>query len=116
MATLVDRQSINDVASEIHSNPAWVGTVSGLQAEAIIKGQNRFVYLLRAGEIDSNFYITFIDSDYTIRHQPFKIITTSSGWFCINGQAGGPFLNVPFVEVVHLIMHCQKNECTPLQS
>ena len=115
MSVMPNQVCIKDVESEILSHPAWVGAISGLEAEALLKGQSPFTYLLRAGETYLNYYVSFVGSDHTLRHQPFKIKITQNGWFCMNGIASGPFLNIPFLEILHLIMHCEKGECKALR-
>jgi hypothetical protein len=110
MSVMSNQVYINDVEGEIISHSAWVGAISGLEAEALLKGQSRFTYLLRAGETYLNYYVSFVGSDNTIRHQPFKITITQNGWFCMNATATGPFLNTPFLEILHLVMHCEKGE------
>ncbi len=115
MLVMSNQDSINDVESEILSHSAWVGAISGLEAEALLKGQSRFTYVLRAGETYLNYYVSFIGSDNSLRHQPFKIIITQNGWFCMNGNGTGPFLNTPFLEILHLVMHCGKGECKALK-
>ncbi len=115
MATNVKQIEIHDVLEEITHDVAWKGMVSGLQAEALLKGQKPFVYLLRAGERDSNFYVSFVGADYSLRHQPFEIVITPEGWYCINGAIGGPYGNMMFSEAIHTIMHCLPTECSPLR-
>lgn len=112
----VDVQFIN---REIQSHPAWLGRVSGLKAEKMLRGPTKpFTYLLRAGESDENdivdYYVTYKDRDGTIRHQPVVITTTQEGWYFENGGGGGPFSDdVSINDVLHHILHCQEGESTP---
>lgn len=114
MATIFKQSEIHDVLGEIVLHPAWKGMISGLQAETLLKGQKPFVYLLRAGECESNFYVSFVGADDSLRHQPFEIVTTPEGWYCINGAIGGPYVCTLFSEVVHNVMHCDQAECSRL--
>ena len=115
MATVFQQCDIHDVIEEITHLPSWQGMISGLQAENLLKGQKPFVYLLRRGEYESNFYVSFVGADYTLRHQPFEIVMTPEGWHCINGVGAGPYGNMLFIEIVHNIMHCLPHDCSPLR-
>jgi hypothetical protein len=114
MSVMSNQVYLNDVEGEIVTHSAWEGSISGLEAEALLKGQSPFTYVLRAGETYLNYYVSFVGFDHMLRHQPFKIMISQNGWSCMNGNVNGPFLNTPFFEILHLIMHCEKGECNPL--
>ena len=100
---------------EIEQNASWLGKTSGLTAEKMLRGINKpYLYVLRAGENESDYYATFIHADGTIRHQPFVITFSDHGWCYEQGGYGGPFINKKIDEVVHMIIHCEEGECTPL--
>jgi len=50
----------------------------------------------------------------TIKHQPFTITEANEGWFYENAGLGGPYTQGSIQDVLHLIMHCQKEEIIPL--
>jgi hypothetical protein len=100
----------------VHSDAAWKGRISGLEAQDMLIGQTPYVYLLREGEYPSHYYVSFVRSDLTIQHQPFTITITPHGWYCRNGDGTGPFMNPNLQEVIHLIMHCKQEECQPLKN
>jgi hypothetical protein len=108
----------NVIFDEIKTHPAWKGHIPGLQAEKMLRGKNRpYLYLLRAGEFESaheaDFYVTFVHSDLSIRHQPVIITVSAEGWYYEQGGGGGPFDNISINEVLHLIMHCSKEQAQP---
>lgn len=111
---------LNTVRNEIELHPSWLGHVSGLKAEKLLRNRKQpYLFVLRSGEhedeFDTDYYITFIDSDLSIKHQPFVITVAPEGWYYENGNSGGPFTNdISIEEVLHLIMHCHKDQCTPL--
>lgn len=120
MTTLMTNYNESIVLESIVWNEACFGHIRGLDAEKILKRFNQpYLYLLRAGEKSSvenltNFYVSFVLPDLSIKHQPFTIITTDEGWFYENGGGGGPFVNKTIEHVLHKIMHCEEYECTPL--
>lgn len=116
MTTNLKEKEIDQNDPHIHSHVAWCGHITGLDAEEKLKGERLFVYLLREGESPSNYYVSFVDLDGRIKHQPFLIRLSPHGWYCRNGNGSGPFLNQTIEEVVHLIMHCKQEECAPLKS
>lgn len=107
----------NSVSQEIEIHPAWHGNISGLKAEKLLRGRKTpYLFILRSGEHEGDYYVTFILPDLTIKHQPFVISTTNEGWYFQNGGNGGPFTTTCFEDVLHLIMHCRKSDPTPITS
>lgn len=102
------------VTEEIESHQAWHGHMSGLMAEKLLRGQNKpYLYLLRSGEHEGDYYVTYVLPDLSVKHQPFIITTTSEGWHCQNGGAFGGLTTASFDDILHLIMHCGKLEPKP---
>jgi hypothetical protein len=98
------------------SHPAWYGEIRGLNAEKLFRGKKTpYLYLLRTGEkstgFETDFYVTFLLPDFSIKHQPFIVREATKGWFFENG---GHYIGESIDEVIHLIMHCRKEECVPL--
>jgi len=99
------------IDEDIQLHAAWKGHLSGLVGEKMIRGKSTpYLYLLRAGETEGDYYVTFLDADLSVRHQPFTITTTPQGWCYENGSPGGPFTQASIDDVVHLIMHCHKEQ------
>jgi hypothetical protein len=115
-------QTFNDIIGvryEIERHPSWLGSISGLQAEKLLRDYKKpYLYILRKGEHEcedqSDYYVTFILPDCSIKHQPFILTETVNGWYYENMTAGGPFTQASIDDVLHLIMHCHKGECSPL--
>lgn len=97
-----------NIKTEIEFHPAWLGHVSGLFAEKMIRHEKQpFLYVLRKGELEDDYYVTFLDANLQVKHQPFTLTITPQGWCYENLQAGGPYKNsVTIEDVLHLIMHC----------
>lgn len=115
MQTILNNFLQNSFNQNITYHPAWIGRVSGLKAEKLLRGRKTpYLYVIRAGELEneleSDYYITFVKPDFTIMHQPFVITNAEEGWYYENGQGGGPFqYSTTIDDVVHLIMHCSKD-------
>lgn len=109
--------SVND---EITSHPAWMGNISGLKAEKMLRGKNiPYLYVLRQGEHDNieevDYYVSFILPDMTVHHQPFVITMRPEGWYFENASAGGPYNRSASInDVLHLMMHCKEGQNKPL--
>ena len=121
MTAISKTQSTVSIFKEIVEHPAWKGKLSGLSAEKMLRGKKTpYLYLLRAGEHEgekeTDYYVTFILPDCSIKHQPFVITDSSEGWYYENSGAGGPYTEASIEDVLHLIMHCRRDACTPLAS
>lgn len=115
----LNKVTANTINEEIKAHPAWMGQISGLKAEKLLRGQKRpYLFILRAGELEgeleSDYYVTFVKPDFSIMHQPFIISKNEEGWSFENGTGGGPYDNkISIDDVLHLIMHCSKDAATP---
>lgn len=103
------------VETEIRMNAAWLGQVSGIKAEKMLRGHNKsYLYVLREGEKEGDYYVTFVQPNGSIYHQPFTISKTAMGWMYEQGNSGPISMETKLNDVLHLIMHCEKHECQPL--
>ena len=114
MSALLKSFIASSIEDEIQMHPAWLGNVSGLKAEKMLRGRYKpFLYILRAGEQARDYYVTFVATDYTIRHQPFVITAAPEGWYIENGGGTGPHTHANIDDVIHSVMHCNVGECMP---
>lgn len=115
MLQMTQEFSVLSIGEEIQFHPAWMGSVSGLEAENQLKGRKQpYVYVLRSGEVEGAYYVSFLMPDLSIKHQPFVLMDSPQGWHYENTGAGGPFAEASLDDVLHLIMHCHKDECKGL--
>lgn len=120
MSAMLEKIFESHINDEIQSHPAWIGNISGLKAEKMLRGKNiPYLYVLRSGErkgaIETDYYVSFILPDNTIRHQPFVITLHPEGWYYENGNAGGPYNSWASInDVLHLMMHCEEGQNKPL--
>ncbi len=119
MTALLQEQTVISIFNEIKAHPAWYGMISGLTAEKMLRRKKTpYLYLLRAGEYEgtreADYYVTYMLPDFSIKHQPFVITQTQQGWYFENGS-GGPITHT-IDDVLHFIMHCHKDECTPFKT
>lgn len=116
MSAILKEQMLSSIFEEIAMHPTWQGHVSGLNAEKMLRGLTTpYLYLLRSGEHAGDYYVTFVASDLSIKHQPFIITLSPEGWHYANGGGGGPYIEASINDVLHEIMHCSKEECVPFR-
>ncbi len=96
---------------EIETHVAWHGKISGMYCEALLREHSAFTYLLRTGEEEGHFYLSFVQSPLSFKHQPFVIRFSVKGWFYQNGYTG---ITPDLDELISLIMHCSSEQCRPL--
>lgn len=114
MTAICEESATINIEQEIMNHPAWYGEVAGLTAEKSLRGNNPYVYLLRNGEYPSHYYVSFVLPDLSIRHQPFVITIHAGEWYCENGGVTGPYTYESINDMIHMVMHCKQEECTPL--
>lgn len=116
MNTLCSQQDTLSIFDDIARHAAWHGRVPGLVAEKMIRGLSiPYTYLLREGEMPGHYYVTFLDAQLTVRHQPFVITVMPEGWYYENLGGRGPYEEPSIDPVIHLIMHCEKEQCVVFQ-
>lgn len=107
---------MHSIYKNIQAHPAWYGRISGLSADKMLRSKDLpFLFLLREGEYEKNYYLSFIRPNLTIRHHPFVITTTQEGWFYDDTERGGPYTNASIDRILGLMMHCREEDCVPLR-
>ena len=99
---------------QIEKHLAWHESVSSLEAEMLLRGKGSFTYLLRRGEEEQAYYISFVKEDGGIKHQRFTLEYDRKGWFYKNGQVTGTLPEIVDETIEGLIpqmMHCGAGEC-----
>ncbi|MBS0622458.1 MAG: hypothetical protein JSR80_05835 [Verrucomicrobia bacterium] len=119
MTAFLDIVDHGSIMQEILLHPAWHGEIRGLEAEKKLREKKTpYLYLLRAGEKiskeETDYYVTFLLPDFSIKHQPFIIRETSGEWSYEQGGSGGPYIEGSIDDVLHEIMHCDREQCVPL--
>src|SRR5882724_4715796 len=101
---------------EIESHPAWHSDISEIESEQLLRDENLFTYLLRSGEKENFYFISFIKEDGSIKHQFFTLELDRKGWFYRNGMTGGPqeIISKDLHKLIPMMMHCDLLSCTPL--
>ncbi len=110
-STLLENNWIQNKQKEIENHVAWHGKITGMLCEALLRDQSPFTYLLRAGEEELHYYLSFVQAPVTFKHQPFIIEFSVKGWFYRNGYTG---IAPTVEEIIPMIMHCSPEECHPL--
>ena len=121
MSVILKNMMDGTILKDIECHDAWHGDISGLDAEKSIRNHKiPYLYLLRAGEQSGqrnevHYYVTFLLSDLSVRHQPFVITLMPEGWYYENGNNGGPYIEASIDDVLHEMMHCQRGEPIPFR-
>ena len=80
------------IKQSILRHPAWFGAISGLWADKLLRNRDvPYLYLLRKGEGERDYYVSFVQSDFSVKHQPFTLTVSWEGWYFENGGGGGPY-------------------------
>jgi hypothetical protein len=92
------------------TNAGWHGSLSGVESEALLRGNENFVYILRQGEKSDQFYLTFVRETEFI-HLPFTVDYSTEQWFYRNNI---PHFSSDLDTFIPEIMHCEQKDCKPL--
>lgn len=119
MSAILNKIEAITIFTQVENHPSYHGDVPGLIAEKMVRGKTPFKFMIRQGERstdkdEKNYYVTFMLPDGSVKHQPLVITMGPLGWSYENCKPGGPYKQESITDVLHLIMHCQENECIPL--
>ena len=100
---------------EMQRHRAWHGTLSGMKSEAALRGLPAGTFLLRQGESELEYYLSWIvDTETNVyKHQPF----------CLSADLGNPqwehrnclYTKLPNLDdIIAIMMHSPKEQCIPL--
>jgi hypothetical protein len=100
---------------EIHC--AWHSGISEKESEKLLIGKSPFTYLLRSGEKECPYFISFVREDGSIKHQFFALEFDRKGWLYRNGATGGPqeITSKDLDQLIPMMMHCDSFAGTPLK-
>ena len=110
----IDHGWIKKNQGEIQSHPAWHEKISEEGSEAQLQGKAPFTYLLRSGNEEHAYFITYVKMDLSIFHQRFVIELDRKTWYYRNYITDGPAENLE--ELIPMMMHCDAMACTPLRN
>lgn len=103
---------------QIKSHVAWHSDISANESEKLLKDKSPFTYLLRAGDKEQLYYISFVKEDKSIKHQFFVLEFNLQGWVYRNGGTGTPeeIVSKDLHELIPMMMHCDLLACKPLMN
>jgi hypothetical protein len=114
MSTMQQTPALNpwvqEKIGEIESHLSWHGGLTGIEAEALLRGQPSFTYLLRQGEKYDHFYLSYVNGS-EFNHLPFTIDYSSLQWFYRNTV---PHFASNLATFIPEIMHKSAAECCPM--
>lgn len=103
---------------QIKTHLAWHSNISENESEKLLRDNRPFTYLLRPGEKEHFYFISFVKEDGSIKHQFFALEFDRKGWFYRNGGTGSPqeIVSKDLHQLIPMMMHCDLLSCTPLKS
>lgn len=110
----IDCTWITKNQGELQSHPAWHEKISAVGSETLLQGKPPFTYILRNGEKEHAYFITYVKSDLSVFHQSFVIELDRKTWYYRNCLNDGPAENLE--ELIPLMMHCDAMACTPMRN
>src|SRR3569832_491300 len=96
MSAVLRKPAFHEINQVFLSHRAWNGRLSGLEADKMLRNQTTpYLYILREGENESktetDYYVSFVLPDLSVKHQPFVITVAPEGWYYENAGSGGPY-------------------------
>lgn len=100
------------IHQQIRQHKTWLGNITGLAADKLLRGRKRpYLYFLRAGEFENDYYITYVASDFSIQHTPFTIKVTPESWGYETSVNAALLTTAATIDdVLHIIMQCTKSQ------
>jgi hypothetical protein len=117
--TMIDARTVEWVQrnqGELETHSAWHSDISGQESEKLLNGKKPFSYLLRSGEKEHFYFISFVKEDGSIKHQFFALEFDRKGWYYRNGGTGTPqeVVSKSLHKLIPMMMHCDMFSCNPL--
>lgn len=104
---------LQEKREEITNHIAWYGNLTGTEAEIILRGKSDLTYVLREGEKEGHFYLTYVKDECSFTHIPFTVNTVLKQWFY---RQGYPRFAPTLKGFIPEIMHADEADCTALVS
>ncbi len=102
---------VQDKTAEIMNHVAWYDDLTGSEAELLLRGEPDMTYLLRRGEKEEHFYLTYVKDECYFTHIPFTINHDLQQWFYMNSK---PRFAADLARFIPDIMHAEATDCIPL--
>lgn len=102
---------VQDKVNEIMSHVAWYDGLTGSEAELLLRGNSDMTYLLRSGEREDHFYLTYVKNECYFTHIPFTINRDLEQWFYMNSR---PRFATTLERFIPDVMHAKATDCVPL--
>ena len=101
---------------QVTTHVAWHPTVSESESEKMLKGKSPFTYLIRGGDKEHLYYISFVQEDGSLKHQWFVLEFDRNGWVYRNAGTKGPngLVSKELHTLIPQILHCDLLACKPL--
>lgn len=104
---------IEQKVSEIEGHPAWYADANLSMSETLLKGQKPFTYILRHGDKELHYLLSFVDENQLVQHRPISIQYSLAikGWYFLNSvQHARTYLS----DLIPVAMHVDPPRSNPL--
>ena len=91
--------------NSVKSHPAWIGSVSMLEGQALLEGHSPFTYALSAGVDKYHYHLLYVGVDGKIRFKNVRIRYENAIPIFRNGSGGS------YAQIETLVPSCLK--CSP---
>lgn len=97
-------------AEEVSRQPEWYGQMSKEKIEQLLRGKDKFTYILSSSDSPNKFNISFVAQDNSIQH---KVFTYDDPVF---QYRNGDLIRKPnFQALFPKMLNCSEQECRPLK-
>ena len=107
----VSRSQLMVMDKHVKSSPAWKGTVSMLEGQALLDGQSPFTYLLSEGVDKYHYFLHYVGADRKVHYKNVRILFVDKMPIYRNG-GGDIYSNIE--DLVHGCLRCSSRLCKPL--
>ncbi|MGD0664244.1 MAG: SH2 domain-containing protein [Rhabdochlamydiaceae bacterium] len=102
---------VQNKIDEITSHVAWYDDITGTEAELLLRNKADLTYLLRPGEKEGHYYLTYVKGAAYFTHIPLRVDNSLKEWFYMNAvNRMAPTLR----EFIPSVMHAEEAEVTAL--
>lgn len=104
---------VSQKVNEIKQHSAWQESFDEVKSERLLMNESLYTFVLRPGKDMFHYFLSYVETDGSVRHKPVKIELSARGWLYRNG---GPQVRENINDLICVALHATPEQCKPYRS